>query len=169
MSESKNATDTWLAIACAAVLVVVAGFLSVYAARQSSLGLAQAVDGAVGSPSRRSAWTTIREGHVLGRAVPKKGPASYVVATRRFEGEYRAIAEVDADGSVLRIVPLGGSNGFVYGNRLGVLFARSGKGGAAADRSPLDAPLEPLVVSMLETIAGLERSRTEALDADGKK
>ena len=169
MSEYKNTTDAWLAIACGAVLVVIAGFLSVYASRQSSLGLAQTVDAAVATPTRRSAWTTIREGHVLGRAVPKKGPAAYVVATRRFEGEYRAIAEVDADGSVLRVIPIGGSNGFVYGNRLGVLFARSGKGGPVSDRSPLDAPLEPLVVSMLETIAGLERSRTEAIDANRKK
>ncbi|PKL23023.1 MAG: hypothetical protein CVV47_17020 [Spirochaetae bacterium HGW-Spirochaetae-3] len=169
MSESRNTSDIWVAIACGAVLIVIAGFLSSYAARQSSLSLAQKVDAAIASPARRSTWTTIREGYVLGRAVPKKGHASYVVAARRFDGEYRAIAEVDADGSVLRMVPIGGSNGFVYGKRLGVLFARASKGVASADRSPLDAPLEPLVVSMLETIAALERSRTEALDADGKK
>jgi len=116
--------------------------------------------------SKNPTWTTVREGSVLGFSVPKKGPACYVVIARRAGGEYRAVASVDGDGSILGVFPLGDATGFAPAKRLGVLFGRAGAGGGSADTSPLDAYLRPLVVDTLETITRLERNRTEALDAN---
>jgi len=122
---------------------------------------AKGVDEALGSPSRHSTWTTLREGSVLGRADPKKGNESYVVVARRPGGEYRVAISVDADGSVIKTAPLGSSNGFTYSRRLGLLFESTMTGGLSDDHSPLDVTIQPLVINAIESIARLERQRTE--------
>jgi len=155
-----------LALFCSVILVTLAGFVSVYAEGQSSRSMARLVDATVKSKSPGSVWTTLREGNVLGRSVPKKGSASYMVVVHRAFGEYRAIANVDEDGSILGIFPLGQNDGYATVKRLGVLFGRAGQASVGADTSPIDGSLELLIVDTLETITRLERSRMEALDAD---
>ncbi|MBU0928829.1 MAG: hypothetical protein KKA67_13860 [Spirochaetes bacterium] len=162
----KFDSSLWIVIAGLGVAAILAGFASAYSSGQSAFFLSRLVDTTIGPISRRSAWTTLREGAVLGRAVPKKGEAAYLVSLRLPDGEYRAIAEVDGDGSVLRVHALGGTNSLARTRRLGALFARSGKSGAGQDSTPLDASLEPIVGDALETITRLERQRTEGEDGD---
>lgn len=165
MSQKKFDTDGLVAIICIAVFLVGAGFLSDHAARQSSRYMALFIDKAVEAPTRNSSWETIREGGVLGRAVPKNGMSSYVVLASRSDGVYRAIVNVDTDGMLKSFYPLGGSNGFVYSRRFNALLKGMGKGGSGSDSSPLDASLEPFMTNTLDTITRLERDRVEALDA----
>lgn len=166
MSTGKFDSGAFAAVACAVILLFLAGAMSIYASGQSSRSMARLVDETVRPASKNSAWTTIREGCVLGRSLSPKGPASYVIVARRAGGDYRAVASVDDDGSILGVFPLGDATGYAPTKRLGALFGRAGKSGNAADTSPLDASLQPLIVDTLETITRLERTRTEALDAD---
>ncbi|GAB1455517.1 hypothetical protein MASR2M48_08240 [Spirochaetota bacterium] len=83
MNARKFDSDGFIILVCALVLLVGAGFLSVYASRQSSRYMALLIDKAVEVPTRNSSWETLREGSVLGRAVPKKGFSSYVLLASR--------------------------------------------------------------------------------------
>ncbi len=149
------------AIAVVALALAVAGYASSYVSGQADEYFSQTVDEALGAPSRRSTWATLRDGYVLGRADPKKGNAAYVVIARRPGGEYRIAISVDADGSVIKTAPLGASNGFIYARRLGLLFERTMTGGLSDDHSPLDVTIQPLVINAIESIARMERQRTE--------
>jgi len=166
MNKSKFDPTILIIISCALVMMAIAGFTSVYASRKSSRYMTQIVDGAMQATARKSIWTTLRDGRILGRAIPGKGPAAYVVVARRTGKEYRAIASVDADGSVKKVYPLGSDADSAFMRRLGVLFDRISQGQAGTDLSPLDSAIEPLIVDMLETITSLERARMEVLDGD---
>lgn len=166
MSKAKFDPTIVIVLGCAIVLIAFAGFTSTYAARYASRYLTNLVDGTMQAPARKSTWTTLRDGRILGSAVSVKGQAAYVVIARRVGKEYRAITGVDSDGSILKIYPLGNDIDSAYMRRLGVLFGRINKGGAGADLSPLDPAIEPLISDMLDTVASLERARTEALDGD---
>lgn len=166
MSKARFDSTILIVIGCAVTLTALAGFTSLYASRQASRYMARLVDGTMDSVARKSTWTTLREGRILGRAVPGKGPTAYVVAARHLGKEYRAIASVDDDGSVTKVYPLAGGIDSVYVRRLGVLFDRTSQGGAGSDLSPLDSALEPLIIDMLETMTGLERVRMEVSDGD---
>lgn len=163
MSNRKFDSDGLVIIVFTLVLLVGAGFLSGYAARQSSRYMALLIDKSVGAPTQLSSWETIREGSVLGRSLPKKGLTSYVILASRPDSVYRAIANVDSDGILRGFYPLGGSNGFAYAKRFNVLLQRMGKSVAGSDLSPLDASLEPLITDTLDSITRLERDRVEAL------
>jgi len=165
MSTRKFDSVMFAVVVSVVILIAAASLVSVYAARQGSLFMAALTDELTDAKPRGAAWTTLRDGAVLGRSVPRKGPAAYVVVARKSGGEYRAVASVDDDGSILRVRPIGDANGSVASKRLGVLFEGAMKDGADTGSSPLDAALEPLIVDTLETITMLERSRMEALDA----
>ncbi len=166
MNKTKLDYTILIVTACTLLLIALAGFTSAYAARQAAGIMTRLVDGTMQTPARKSTWTTLRDGRILGRAVPVKGQTAYVVVARRLGSEYRAIAGVDADGSILKVYPEGGDIDSAFMRRLGVLFSRVGKGGAGADASPLDSTIEPLVDDMVETLARLERTRMEVLDGD---
>ena len=166
MNKTKFDPTILIVIGSAVVMIALAGFTSAYAARKPSHYLSQIVDGAMQAPVRKSAWPTLRDGRILGRAVPGKGLAAYVVVARRTGKEYRAIASVDADGSVKKVYPLVSDSDSAFMRRLGVLFDRISQGRAGTDLSPLDSAIEPLIVDMLETITSLERARMEVLDGD---
>lgn len=165
---SKGTFDSGLFFIIGSFVVVLAltVVLSMYASGQASKFMGRVVNETVKLAGKNPAWTTIRDGNVFGRSVPAKGPASYMIVAHRTGGDFRGIASVDADGSVIGIYPLAESSGYAPVKRLALLFGRVGKGSANADVSPLDAFLQPLVVDTLETIARLERQRTEALHAD---
>jgi len=166
MNKTKLDYSILIVTACMMLLIAVAGFTSAYAARQASSIMTKLVDGTMQVTARKSTWTTLRDGRVLGSATPVKGQTAYVVVARRSGTEYRAIAGVDADGSILKVYPAGGGIDSAFMRRLGVLFSRVGKGGAGADSSPLDSTIEPLVDDIIETLARLERTRMEMLDGD---
>lgn len=166
MNKSKLGPTIVVIIGCFLILVAIAGFVSVYAARQSSAYIANLVDATMENRSRKSMWTTIRDGRIMGRAVPVKGPAAYVVVTRHLGAEYRAIAGVDADGSIQKVYPLGSDVNSAFMRRLGALFSQIGKNATGSDISPLDPAIEPHISDMLETVANLERARMEVLDGD---
>ncbi|PKL08309.1 MAG: hypothetical protein CVV51_09635 [Spirochaetae bacterium HGW-Spirochaetae-7] len=163
MSKSGFDSSFAAAMAVVALAVAVAGFTSTYAAGQASAYFSQALDKAMGGPPRHSTWITLRDGYVLGRAEPKNGNVAYVIVARRPGGEYRVALNVDADGSVIKTTPLGASNGFPYARRLGLLFERTMTGGFSDDHSPLDVAIQPLVINAIESVARLERQRTEEL------
>lgn len=166
MSKTKFDSTILVVIACALVLLAFAGFTSAYAARQASRYMSNLVDVTMEAIARKSTWTTLRDGRILGSAVSVKGQTAYVVVARRLGKEYQALAGVDADGSIIKVYPLGSDVDSAYMRRLGVLFGRIGKGGAGADVSPLDPAIKPLIVDMLETVTSLERARMEVLDGD---
>jgi len=160
---SRNRFDTAFAAAICVIIAIAVftGFASRYVAGQANLLLAQTVDSALDAPSRRSSWTMLRDGYVLGRAESKRGDASYIVVARRPGGEYRVVVSVDKDGSILDTASLGASNGFMYARRLKVLFDRTGGGGINGDVTPIDVALQPMVVNAIETITRLERQRMD--------
>jgi len=166
MKNAKFDSTIFISIGCAFILVAFAGFTSTYAAGQASRYMTNLVDGTMEAPARKSTWTILREGRILGSAVPSKGQTAYVIVARRLGKEYRAIAGVDADGSILKIFPLGTDVDSAYMRRLAVLFGRISKGGAGADVSPLDPAIKPLIIDILETVTSLERARMEVLDGD---
>jgi hypothetical protein len=166
MNKAKFDSTLLIVLGCAILLIASAGFTSAYASRQASRYIINLVDGTMKIPARKSMWTTLRDGRILGTAVPAKGQAAYVVVARRLGKEYRAIAGVDADGSILKVYPLGNDLDSAYMRRLGVLLGRISKGSAGADVSPLDSAIEPLIIDMMETITGLERARMEVLNGD---
>ncbi|OHD23070.1 MAG: hypothetical protein A2Y38_15010 [Spirochaetes bacterium GWB1_59_5] len=166
MNKAKFDSTILIVIGCAVIVTVLAGFTSVYASRQASRYMTKLVDGTMESTVRKSTWTTLREGRILGRAVPRKGPTAYVVSVRHLGKEYRAIASVDDDGSVTKVYPLAGGIDSAYVRRLGILFDRTSRGGAGSDLSPLDSALEPLIIDILETMTSLERVRMEVSDDD---
>jgi hypothetical protein len=155
-----------LSIAVIIILSGIAGFASYYAARQSSLYISHTIDDALGNPSSRSPWTNLRDGYVFGRTDQKNGSTSYIVVTRRPDGEFRVVINVDQDGSIIDAVPIGSSNGFPYARRIGVLFDVAEGTSAHGEASPLDVALRPMVVNALEAVTRLERSRAEETDGD---
>jgi hypothetical protein len=166
MSVSDKARDIGILSACLALLVAAAGLASAYVSGQAARQLAKTAGEAIGpSPLAEAAWTTIRDGGVLGRVDRDGEPAAYLLVARYADGEFRAAASVDEDGSILELNPLGGS-GDAYAKRLAALFSGVGKGVSQADSSTLDASLKALVTDTLETLAVLERGRTEATDDD---
>lgn len=140
------------------------GLGSRYAAAQAGAYLAQRADAELNAPARHSVWNTLRTGPIVGRAVSDKQGSAYLIAIKRQSGEYRTIARSDADGALVSVVPLGANAGFSYAPRLDALFARAAGVAKHGDDSPLDQTLKPMVVDALETIATLERSRTEAIN-----
>ncbi len=166
MDVSDKTRDTWILAAAMALIVAASGFASAYASGQAARQLAKAASEALVPSARGEAdWTTLREGSVLGRVDKRGEPAAYLVVARYPDGEFRAAASVDGDGSILDLRPLGDS-GDAYSKRLAALFSGAGKGAARADASTLDASLKALVTDTLETLAALERGRTEAEDDD---
>lgn len=159
--------DKNLAIGMVLVLLCVtaAGLASRYAAAQAGFYLAQQSDAALQAPARHSIWSSLRTGQVIGRAVSAKQGAAYLIAIKRQGGEYRALVRSDGDGALVSVVPLGASAGLSYAARLDALFARAAGVTKHGDDSPVDQALKPMVVDALETIAGLERARTEAGNA----
>lgn len=159
--------DKNLAIGVVLVLLcaTAAGLGSRYAASQAAEVLAQQSDAVLQAPARHSVWESLRVGQVIGRAVSPKQGAAYLVAIRRQGGEYRVLARTDADGALVSVAPLGASAGFSYALRLDALFARAAGAVKHGDDSPVDPALKPMVVDALETIARLERARTEAGNA----
>jgi hypothetical protein len=141
-----------------------AGLGSRYAAAQAGAYLAQQADAELNAPARHSVWNTLRTGQIVGRAVSARQDSAYLIAIKRQGGEYRAIARSEADGSLVSVVPLGANAGFSYAPRLDALFARAAGVAKHGDDSPIDPALKPMIVDALETIATLERSRTEAIN-----
>lgn len=166
MSKQGFDPSSVAAVVALALSIGIAGFSSMYVAGQAGRYMGQSVDAAMEAPSRRSTWVTLRDGYVLGRAESKQGGAAYVVVARRPGGEYRVALGVDHDGSVIETASLGASNGFAYARRLETLFGKTGKRGVDNDDSPLDAAIQPLVIHAIESIARLERLRTEEKNAE---
>ncbi|HOZ73382.1 MAG TPA: hypothetical protein PK179_12770 [Spirochaetales bacterium] len=166
MDVSEKTRDTWILAGAMALIVAASGFASSYASGQAARQLAKMTSEALGpSPRGEATWTTMREGSVLGRVDRRGEPAAYLVVARYADGEFRAAASVDGDGSILELKPLGDS-GDAYSKRLAALFSGAVRRGSRADASTLDASLKALVTDTFEALAILERGRTEADDGD---
>lgn len=161
MSEKRFDTDSAIMAGSVLVVLAVCAALSYYATIQGDAAMARTCDIALGVPSRRSAWTTLRDGAILGRAQPSgKGLSAYLVLARGDDGEYRAVAEVDGDGDIVAVKPLL-SRGTVTMRRLGTLIERQAARKPQRDSSALDALVLPALSDILEALARLERARVE--------
>ncbi len=150
--------DRMVVIASASLLfcVGIAALASMYASGQGSRYFEELASGASGQKALPSSWSTLRTGAVLGRLESVKGNHLYVLVLRRPGGEYRALADVRKDGTVLSVLPVGSSNGFVYSTRIEALLGRIIGHRKDGDASPLDGTIKPLVLDVVETIANLE-------------
>jgi len=158
--------DRMLIISAASVLlcVAIAALVGMYSTSQASRYYEELVSGAGGKKVIPSSWITLRRGSVLGRLETAQGNHLYVFVIRRSGGEFRAMAEVDKFGTLLSVVPLGSSNGFVYASRIESLLGRIIGQRKDGDSSPLDGTIKPLVLDVVETIANLEVTVTEGND-----
>jgi hypothetical protein len=155
--------DRMIVISSASLLlcVGVAALASMYASGQGSRFFEELASGASGQKSLPSSWSTLRTGAILGSLESSKGNHLYIMVLRRPGGEYRALADVRKDGTILSVTPLGASNGFVFSTRIEALLGRIIGHRKDGDASPLDGTIKPLVLDVVETIANLEMARME--------
>ena len=161
MNQSRVDTDAVVAVVSVVAVIALCGFFSFYAARQGDETLARLCDEALGAPGRRSAWTMLREGPVLGRAVPSaKGRAAYLVTAKRDDGAYRAVVELTQEGAMATIRPLR-LKGTAPIRRYSVLLEGQVSRKTPRDSSSLDPMVMPALIDTLETLTRLERERGE--------
>ncbi len=161
MSGKRLDSDTIVIAVSVILTLAICAALSYYATVQGDATLARSCDEALGAASRRSGWTTLRDGAILGRALPSgKGRAAYLIAVSGEDGEYRAVAEVDGDGDIVTVKPLL-VRGTATMRRLGSLIERQAERKPKRDASALDALVLPALSDTLEALARLERARLE--------
>lgn len=161
-THTRLPTLNILYVAAFAIVLAGSAFASRYAAKRAGEVFISSSGKIAGAAAKDATWSPLREGLVLGYA-ESKGAVTYIASIPLYTARAYAAVTVNADGEAVSGTLIKPAAGNAYSKRLGYVIGLIGKR-AERGGSPLDGSVAPLVDTMLEEIASLERERVGGLN-----